>query len=74
MVQFGFLGCPATKQNATQECADLKKLVETQDKCGRQVEGKFIVEADFFYEAAYYKTSNDVSENDVSDANPVAEK
>lgn len=74
MVQYGFLGCPATKLNATQECADLKQLIETQNKCGRKVEDKFIVEADFFYEAAYYKTSNDVLKNDVSDANPVAEK
>lgn len=74
MVQFGFLGCPSTKLNATQECEDLKELVETQDKCGRKVDDIFIVDADFFYEAAYYKTSNDVSQNDVSDANPVAEK
>lgn len=83
VVQFGFLGCPDAKKNATLECRELKELVATQEKCGTRVGDRFIIEPDFFYKTFQHKTAfhfvdsdvtastfaaNDVDENDFDGA------
>lgn len=61
VVQMGFLNCPAALLSVTSECEELKNIVLTQDKCGKDFGGTFIVEADFFYEVVNAMQPSDSS-------------
>jgi hypothetical protein len=45
---FNFKNCP--KPSNTTECRDLRKFVDGLDRCGREVNGTFIIDYTFFDE------------------------